>query len=70
MVVREFQRLAGGAWAGLFSFSPSRVYIEMGLGRVLMFKNFPRQPKSHFWTLSKIPGVKFEFKSKLGVFAA
>ena len=39
MVVREFHRLAACAQAGLFSFLPSRVYIEMGFGGVLMFKN-------------------------------
>ena len=34
VAIREFQRLGSGARAGLFSFSPSRVYIEMGFGGV------------------------------------
>ena len=70
MVVRGFQRLSTVARASLFSSWASRVYIWMGFGGVLMFKNFQGNQKVVFGRLDSISGVKFEFKSQFEIFAA
>ena len=57
MGFREFQMLSVGARAGRFGFSSSRVYIRMGFGGVLMFKNFKATEKS-FLDVRHNPGGK------------
>ena len=42
----------------------------LGLGGVLMFKNFQGNRKVVFGRLGTISGVKFEFKSQFEIFAA
>ena len=70
MVVREFSEALSWCAGSLFSFWASRVYIGIGFGGVLMFKNFQGNRKVVFGRLGTISGVKFEFKSQFEIFAA